>query len=294
MNEPKITVGASITESYRFLAEHMPHFFRLIYGPLFLWVLVKIAEQILITEYDIQIKNNYMLHLFTAAFAIVWYRQFLLGADHATYRQMLKNGFSGKQFTLKRFGRMVIRITIITLALLVPTLIISMSIMVYYLGQGVHFSESVIQELAVKSTFIVMVVFSPILVRLSLYTAGFALGRTSLSFRQVWQQTRGYTATLWWVAIRGFLPLGLYSYTTTWLLTQVMERLSVHYILSTFLIESLTGFLTFLMLAIVVAANAEAFRILVGVRDGDVPHRKDAKQAKTMETTHSRREPPQK
>lgn len=246
------------------------------YGPLLLWVLVKVTEQILIREYQIQIQGTYILHLFTAAFAIVWYRQFLLGADHATYRQVVKHGFSGQRFTLKRFGHILLRITVITLALLIPTLIISISMMVYYQGQGVHFSDEIIQSLAIKSTFFVMVMFSPILVRLSLYTAGFALGRTSLSFWQVWRQTRGYTATLWWVTLRGFLPLSIYSYCLTWFLTQATERMAVHYILSTVLIEMLAGFLTFIMLAIVVAANAEAFRILIGVRDGDTPHREDA------------------
>lgn len=275
MSEHKITVGSSITESYRFLAGHMPHFFRLIYGPLILWVLVKLTEQILIKEHNIQMNGNNILHLFTAAFAIVWYRQFLLGADYASYRLMLKKGFTGNQFTLKRFGRAILRITVITLALLVPTLIISMSMMIYYHGQGVLFSEDVIRQMATKSTFIVMVIFSPILVRLSLFTAGFALGRTSLSFKQVWKRTQGYTATLWWVAIRGFLPLSIYSYCLTWFLHIIMERWSVHYIISTILIETLAGFLTFMMLAIVVAANAEAFRILIGVRDGDTPHRED-------------------
>lgn len=276
MRQQKLAVESSITESYRFLAGHMPHFFRLIYGPLTLWVLVKLTEEILAKEYDIHINGNNFLHLFTAAFAIVWYRQFLLGANNASYRLLLKNGFTGNQFTLKRFGRALLRITVITLALLVPTLMVSISMMVYYHGQGVQFSEDAIQQLALKSTFIVMMIFSPIFVRLSLYTAGFALGRTALSFRQVWRQTRGYTVTLWWAAIRGFLPLSIYSYILTWFLHEVAEKMSIHYIISTFLIETLAGFLTFMMLSIVVAANAEAFRILIGVRDGDTPHRDDA------------------
>lgn len=272
----KLAVGSSITESYRFLATHMPHFFRLIYGPILLWVLVQVTEQVLNREYDIAFNGKNILHLFTAAFAIVWYRQFLLGGDYASYRMMLKKGFTGKQFTLKRFGRAVIRITVISLALLVPALIISISIMLYYNSQGVIFTEDLIQQLATKTTLIVMLIFSPIMVRLSLYTAGFALGRDSLSFRQVWQQTRGYTATLWWMTLRGFLPLTIYSYILTWFLHQIMENMAVHYVLSTILIESLTAFLTFMMLAIVVGANAEAFRILIGTRDGDTPHREDS------------------
>lgn len=276
MRKQELTVGSSITESYVFLSEHMTHFFRLIYGPLIFWVLVKLSEQILAKEYNIQISGDNFLHLFTAAFAIVWYRQFLLGADYASYRLMLKEGFTGNRFTLRRFGRTLVRIAVITLALLVPTLIISISMMIYYRGQGVLLSESFIQELAMRSTLIVMIIFSPILVRLSLYTAGFALGRTSLSFGQIWQRTRGYTVTLWWITIRGFLPLSIYSYVLTWFLHVVTEKMSVNYIISTLLIETLAGFLTFMMLAIVVAANAEAFRILIGIRDGDSPHRDDA------------------
>lgn len=276
MREQKLTAAASIAESYHFLAGHWPHFFRLIYGPLFLWVAVKLTEQILVTEYNIRINSKNFLPLFTAAFAIVWYRQFLLGAEYASYRLLLQKGFSGSRFTLKRFGRALVRISIITLALLVPALMISIGMMFYYQGNGVQLSESALQELAIKSTFIVMMIFSPILVRLSLYTAGFALGRTSLGFRQVWEQTRGYTVTLWWITIRGFLPLSIYSYILTWFLHDVTDKMSVNYIISTVLIETLAGFLTFMMLAIVVAANAEAFRILIGTRNGDTPHREDA------------------
>ncbi len=276
MDTKRLTVGASITESYRFLAGHLPHFFRLIYGPLILWVVVTLARQILHNEYDIQINSIYFLNIITAAFAVVWYRQFLLGSDKASYRLLLKSGFNGNPVSLMRFGRAILRIIVIALALLVPTLLLSISMMIYYQGQGVYFTESFIQDLAIKSTLVVMLVFSPIFVRLSLYTAGFALGRTSLSFGQVWKQTRGYTVTLWWVAIRGFLPLSIYSYVITWLLGRLTEKLALDYIVATLLIETLTGFLTFMVLAIVVAANAEAFRILIGVRDGDAPHRSDA------------------
>lgn len=269
MQKQKLTVGASIAESYSFLTGHMPHFFRLIYGPLFLWVLVKLTEQILINEYNILIDGKYLLHIFTASFAIVWYRQFLLGADYASYRLLLKKGFSGNRFTLKRFGQGILRIIVITLALLVPAMIISVSLLIYYQSQGVPFSEKTVQMIAVKSTFIIMMILSPIWVRLSLYTAGFALGRTSLGFSEVWKQTRGYTVTLWWIAIRGFLPLSIYSYVINWLLHEAAKEMSVNYIISTLLIEMLAGILTFMVLAIVVAANAGAFRILIGVRDSD-------------------------
>ncbi|MCK5426012.1 MAG: hypothetical protein KAI89_11590 [Emcibacter sp.] len=272
VQKQKLTVGASITESYRFLTGHMPHFCRLIYGPLLLWVMVKLAEQILMREYDIHMDGKYLLHLFTAAFALVWYRQFLLGDDYGSYRLLLKTGFTGTQFTLKRFGRSIVRVVVITLALLIPAMIISIILLIYYQNRGLPFSDSVIRMIAIKSTFIIMLILSPILVRLSLYTAGFALGRSELGFKQVWKQTRGYTVTLWWITIRGFLPLSIYSYVINWLLHEAIRNTSVNYIISTLMIETLSGILTFMVLAIVVAANAEAFRILIGVRESDPDH----------------------
>jgi len=290
VSEQQLTVKSSITESYRFLADHMPHFLRLIYGPLILWVLVMITEQVLLIEYSININSIYVLNVITAAFAIIWYRQFLLGSDDASYRLLIKKGFNNSPLTLKRFGRALIRILVVSLALLIPTLMLSLSMMAYYHGQGVPFSEDFIQELAFKSTLVILLIFSPILIRLSLYTAGLALGRTSLSFQDVWKRTRGYTVTLWWVTLRAFLPLSIYSYILTWFLDVVSKKLSIHYVVSTLIIESLAGFLTFMILAIVVAANAEIFRVLIGVRDGDAPHRDSMKQNEIMHPENNRRQ----
>jgi len=208
----------------------------------------------------------YARSFITAGFAIAWYQQYLLGESRTSYLSLLRKGFSGTQFSWSRFGRTLLRIIVISLALLLPTLILSIGMMAYYSSQGIIFSEDLIQELAMTSTFTVMLIFSPILVRMSLYTAGFALGRTSMNFKQVWNNTRGYTVTLWWVALRGFLPLSIYSYVITLLLRNLTDKLDMHYILSTILIEMIAGYLTFMMLAIVVAANAEAFRLLIGVR----------------------------
>lgn len=290
MHNKKLTVGASIRESYRFLAAHISDFGRLILGPLVLWVLIKVTEQVLLHTQQIEFNSIYLMNLVTAAFAIVWYRQFLLGATHATYGQLLKKGFNGRSFSLRRFGRTLLRIIVISFALLVPTLLLSISMMLYYQGQGVHFSELAIQELAIKSTLVIMMVFSPLLARLSLFTAGLALGRTSLRFRDIWKSTRGYTVTLWWVALRAFLPLSLYTYVLTFLLREAAERMNIHYIAATIVIETLAGFLTFIMLAIVVAANAEAFRILIGVRDGDAPHRSDSGTPRTTTAVAEARE----
>lgn len=263
-------------ESYHFLMSHLPHFVRLMYGPLIIWVLLKLGEKVLAEEYDVTFQSSYYLNLVTAGFAIIWYRQFLLGAEFASYSGLVKRGFNGSHFTWGSFGRALLRIVVISIALLVPTLMISMAMMFYYQGQGVKFSPPMINELAVKSTMVVMMIFSPILARLSLYTAGLALGRASLRFRDVWNKTRGYTVTLWWVGIRGFLPLTIYNLALTMMLRSLAKKFEVNYILSTIFIETIAGLLTFLMLAILVAANAEAFRVLIGVRQGDVPHRPDS------------------
>ncbi len=244
----------------------MPHFFRLIYGPLILLVSVKLIERILLEKYNIHINSLYARSFITAGFAIAWYQQYLLGESRTSYLSLLHKGFSGSQFSFRKLGRTLLRIVVISLALLLPTLILSIGLMAYYSSQGIIFSEDLIHKLAMVSTFTVMLFFSPILVRMSLYTAGFALGRTSLSLHQVWKSTRGYTVTLWWVALRGFLPLSVYSYVITMLLRSLADKLNIHFILSTILIEMIAGYLTFMMLAIVVAANAEAFRILIGVR----------------------------
>ena len=265
-NQEKLTVNSSIGESYRFLTSHFPHFFRLIYGPLILLVWVNLIERMLLEKYNIHMNSLYARSFITAGFAIAWYQQYLLGESRTSYLSLLRKGFSGTQFSWSRFGRTLLRIIVISLALLLPTLILSIGMMAYYSSQGIIFSEDLIQELAMTSTFTVMLIFSPILVRMSLYTAGFALGRTSMNFKQVWNNTRGYTVTLWWVALRGFLPLSIYSYVITLLLRNLTDKLDMHYILSTILIEMIAGYLTFMMLAIVVAANAEAFRLLIGVR----------------------------
>lgn len=276
MSELKLSVGGSITESYRFFAGHLPHFFRLMYGPLLLWVVIKVVDRVLREEQIAAFDSSYLLHVVTAAFAIAWYRQFLLGAEHTSYWGLVKKGFSGRRFTFRSFGRTLLRILVVSLALLVPTLIISISMMLYLQGQGTALSADLINELAVKSTLVVMMIFSPIFARLSLFTAGLALGRSSLGFWEVWKKTRGYTVTLWWVALRGFLPLSIYSYVITWLLWELADAVAAPYLPATIFIEGIAGLLTFMMLAILVAANAEAFRILIGVREGDAPHREDA------------------
>jgi len=276
----ELKVEASIKESYKFLTSHLRHFIRLSLGPLVGWVLVKLAEEILKTEYQIEFDSVYILSFISAAFAIVWYRQFLMGTKYASYSQLVKQGFRGDGFSASRLGRFFMRIIVITLALIIPTLILSISTMLYLHSQGEVVSEAVIQDIAIKSTFVVMLVFSPALVRLSLLTAGVALGRSSMSLKEVWKRTQGYTVLLWWLSIRAFLPLTIYSYLITLFLERAAKQIELHYVWVILVVEIPAGILTFIMLAIVVAVNGEAFRHLIGVRNGDTPHRPDSGPAR--------------
>lgn len=276
MQPSDLKIEASIKESYHFLTTHIRHFVRLSVGPLVCWLLIKLAEKILKIEYQIHFDGGYLLSFISAAFAIVWYRQFLMGTKYASYLHLLKNGFSGDGFSASRLGRFLMRVIIITLVLIIPTLILSIGTMLYLKSQGIGVSQEVIRDIAAKSTIVVMLIFSPALVRLSLFTAGLALGRHAMTMKEVWQRTQGYTVLLWWLSIRAFLPLTIYTFLFTWLLKEASKHLDLHYFWHTLVIEIPAGILTFIMLAIVVAVNGEAFRHLIGVRKGDVPHRTDA------------------
>lgn len=254
----------------------MQHFLRLSCVPVILWAASRLLEKILFFEYGIIFDSNILLACITASFALVWYRQFLLGSELATYRGLFKKGFSGGNFTLARLFRSFLRIFVITLALVIPTLIISISVMVYYAFQGVILDDVAIEDLAIKATFSVMLLASPALARLSLYTVGVALGRRSMKVGDVWEKTRGTSLVLGLLVLRAFLPLAIYTKMLSWLLERIAERLEMHYVWASLLVNIPTGFLTLMMLAIVVAANAEVFRILIGFRAGDAPHRPDA------------------
>ncbi len=272
----KFHVGSSISESYTFFQNHIRHFIRLSLGPLVLWLLLRLLEEYLPRAYGLSFEASYLLSLVTAAFALVWYRQFLLGAELATYGRLLKQGFTGGGFSPGRLLRSLLRVVVISLALVIPTILLSLVALFYYQSQGEAFSQNQLNEIVLKCTFVVMLLVSPFLVRLSLFTAGIALGRRSMTLRDVWDKTRGYSLALWLLTFRAFLPITIYAYVMTRLLQAITEQLDLHYVVATLVVNIPAGLLTFFMLAIVVAANAEAFRVLIGVREGDAPHRANA------------------
>lgn len=276
MSSENIKVGFFIAASYDFLITHMWHFLRLSFVPMLLWAAARLLQEVLLQEYGIIFDSNILLACITASFALVWYRQFLLGSELATYRGLFKRGFSGDNFSISRLARSGFRICVITLALIIPTLIISISVMVYYNLQGVKFDQAAIRELAIQSTFGVMLMASPVLARISLYTVAVALGRRSMRLRDVWEKTKGFSLILAVLVFRAFLPLAIYTQVLSWLLENIATRLEMHYVWASLLVNIPAGFLTLMMLSIVVASNAEAFRILIGFREGDAPHRPDA------------------
>ncbi|WP_321395336.1 hypothetical protein [Emcibacter sp.] len=276
MTKAVFQVGSSIAESYNFFLTHLSHFVRLAAGPFVLWIFFRGLEQILLNEYGIIFNTTYVISLITAAFALVWYRQFLLGAAHASYTRLVAQGFRGGNFSLIRLGRGILRIAVITLALVVPTILLSMAAIVFYQTDGSSFTQKELNELVLKCTFVVMALLSPLLIRLSLHSVGIALGRRNMKVTHVWQKTSGFTFALWMMSFRAFLPISLYAWVLSWMLREIVLKVEMHYLLAVLIVNVPSALLTFFMLAIVVAANAEAFRVLIGVRDGDAPHREDS------------------
>jgi hypothetical protein len=90
-------------------------------------------------------------------------------------------------------------------------------------------NQQIIQEVALRSTTLILLLCSPIFVRLSLYGAGVALGRRRIGLRDVWKKTAGNTGTLWFLNLRAFLPTSLYSYFLIWAFSIIAGNF--HYIM---------------------------------------------------------------
>ena len=267
--EDKLSINGAIARSYLFFMSHFSHFTRLAKGPLIIWILVELGSVYALQEHGHVYDTMVPRAMVCAAFALVWYRQFLMGEKYATYSQLFDHVLSPGIFNLYNLFRSVARIAITSTILFIPTLMLSISFMFYEFSQGVLMNDAVIHDIAVKSTTMVLLFFSPILVRLSLFTVGVALGRKSMSLRDIWHRTSGYTWVLWLLIFRAFLPITLYTYFITWAFENVSNQFSISYIWSNLFINIPTAFLTFMMLAIVVAVNGEAFRVLIGIRTSE-------------------------
>ncbi|MEZ5757816.1 MAG: hypothetical protein R3D86_06315 [Emcibacteraceae bacterium] len=263
----EISINATISQSYLFFMGHFNHFIRLAIIPIIFWVLIELGCDYALHEYNMILAPTVSRAIICAAFALVWYRQFLMGEKYATYSQLIDHVVSPGVFKIDSLLRSFARIVITTAILFVPTLMLSLSFMVYQFSQGVVMDQLAIRDVAIKSTSLVILLFSPILVRLSLYTVGVALGRRSMSLREIWRKTTGRTWGLWLLIIRAFLPITLYTYFITWAFEKIAWSLDINYLWSSILVNVPTAFLTFMMLAIVVAVNGEVFRVLVGIRE---------------------------
>lgn len=265
-NDDDISINSTISQSYLYFMSHFSYFMKLAAVPMFIWIFADLLCEILFREYNLRYDPIIPRSIASASFALIWYRQFLLGSKYATYSQLFDRILSSGHFSIFKLLKSLIRIIITSIVIFIPTLILSISYMLYQYSQGVLINNAVIQNIAFKSTTLVFLMFSPILVRLSLYTVSIALGRQSLSISEVWKKTSGNTWILWVLTFRALLPISLYSYALNWGFGKIAGQFSLNYIWANLLINIPAGFLTFMMLAIVVAANAEAFKVIFGLR----------------------------
>jgi hypothetical protein len=265
-SDNKISINGVISQSYTFFTNNLGQFVKLAMIPTLLWICSELVNEYLSVEYSIFYNNTYIRAIISASFALIWYRQFLMGTEQATYRKLFKHVISSRSFSLDSFIKTILRVTLLTIVLVVPGLLLSISIMIYTVSQGVILDDVLIQEIALNSTAAIFLLLSPILIRLSLYSVGIALGRRNVSFREVWIKTKGYTWVLWLLTLRAFLPISLYSYCLTIGFGEMADNFELNYLLKSLFINIPAGIFTFILLAVVVAANGEAFKVIFGIR----------------------------
>ena len=267
MSDQKISVTDVMRLSYTYFIDHFFLFIKLSFVPMLLWIALNVSSEILRIEYGIEFSPLIPRAFVSAAFALVWYRKFLLGTEHGSYVKLYDHLKTSRTINIATILRSILRIIIIAVVIFVPTLIISLAAVVYQISQGVTVTNVMLEQLLQISTFIVLLMVSPILIRFSFYSASLALGRTKTRLREVWRKTAGYTWSLWHLVIRAFLLLSLYSYTLNEVFTKIAEKFELSYISASLLINIPSAFMVFMMLAIVVAANATAFKHIFGTRD---------------------------
>lgn len=235
--------------------------------PMLLWIVLNVSSEILLIEYGIVFNHLIPRAFVSATFALVWYRKFLLGTEHGSYGKLYTHLKSSRTFSIASFFKSILRVAIIAIVILVPTLMISLAAVLYQISQGVTVTNEMIEQMVQITTFIVLLTVSPILIRFSFYSASIALGRRKTRFRDVWRKTTGYTWNLWHLVIRAFLPLSLYTYALNEGFSKIAAKFELSYVSASLLINVPSAFMVFMMLAIVVAANATAFKQIFGTRD---------------------------
>jgi hypothetical protein len=229
-SDNKISIDGVISQSYTYFMNNFSQFITLAMIPIILWVYLELATDYLYMEHAISYNTVFIRALISASFALIWYRQFLMGSEHATYPKFLEHLLSTGKFRIGAFLKSILRIAFLTIILIVPALIISIAMMIYKYSEGILMNERAIQEIAVNSTAVVMFLFSPIMIRFSLYSISVALGRRNLGFRKIWHKTKGYTWVLWLLTLRAFLPISLDSYSISVGFAKIADKLEMYYL----------------------------------------------------------------
>ncbi|MCC3861943.1 hypothetical protein [Pseudemcibacter aquimaris] len=261
----------SITEvmrlSYNFLTSHYGLFLKLSSIPILLWVWIGIISDFLYLEIGFENQIGVLRAFLSAAFALVWYRHFLMGTEYASYKELYKTMRASGFLGMDAFFKACLRFVIITFALIVPALIISIATMIFQASNGVELTDQFVTSIVSNSVFLVFLLLSPVIIRLSFLSAARALGRKTVDFKMIWNKTKGYTWTIWHLIFRAFLPLSIITFLFRNSAENIVRQANVDVYVADILVELPTAFLTFVMLAIVVAANASAFKYLFGARE---------------------------
>ena len=266
-SDNKISVTDVMRFSYTYFVHNFSLFVKLSIVPMLLWILLNVSAEVLLNEYGIAFNHLIPRAFVSASFALVWYRKFLLGMEQESYGKLYTHLKSRRTFSIASILKSILRVVIIAMVILVPTLMVSLAAVVYQISQGVTITNEMLEQLVQITTFIVLLTVSPILIRFSFYSASIALGRRQTRLRDVWRKTTGYTWNLWHLVIRAFLPLSLYTYALNEGFSKIAEKFELSYVATSLLINIPSAFMVFMMLAIVVAANATAFKQIFGTGD---------------------------
>ncbi|MDG1858829.1 MAG: hypothetical protein P8I94_06995, partial [Emcibacteraceae bacterium] len=209
--------------------------------------------------------------LCTAAFIMLWYRFTLFGKEQTSYGKLFKHMRKSSVFSSKMFFASLGRVVITTAAMIIPTMAISLFMIYHHTEAGGEITGTFLKTITQQSAFMVSLMLSPIFVRLSFFSIAVSLGRATTTFREVWSITKGYTGVLWHLIFRAFLSLALYNYFVMSGIKRMVESYELHYFWTNLLVTLPAIFLIYIMLAIVIVANSEAFKILFNITEDETP-----------------------
>lgn len=267
----ELSITGVMRLSYNFLTSHYGLFLKLSSIPILLWVWLGIISDFLYFEFGLVNQLDLFRAFLSAAFAFVWYRHFLMGTEYASYKKLYQHMRSKGLLSITQLIKSLFRFVIVTFTLVVPILIISVAVMLYQASNGETLTDQTITMIVFQSVFLVFLLLSPIAIRLSFHSVARALGRNTLNFKMVWKKTAGYTWTLWHLIFRAFLPLSIATLMFRSSAEVIVRQANVDVYVANILVELPTAFMTYWMLAIVVAANGSAFKYLFGVREKERP-----------------------